>query len=299
PDTLDFYLQKALDESSSTSDPATLFSLPSSSPPSPIPLNPNGPNNLFLYPGSFSPPHAGHLATILYFYEHRHDFGISCLFIFADPETVVGGRVKKHNVFVMPQEFRYILFATHPLLFPLLQTGFLKILTGSMASHIAFLRRTTDLIASHHIPVTLTGFLGGDKLSLHSQPHQKPGELIEWGPVDEFMIMNARRPIDIDFPPSNKPDNLPGCTAWERGPVDFENLRKESRIGQLWSCLALTVPGEPVIRFRASDRSASNGISSTKIRKIMCEVEDAELLGELKHMVISPEVLVEWLVRER
>ncbi|KAK0113423.1 hypothetical protein ONS95_013680 [Cadophora gregata] len=343
PTTLDFYLHQALTTFSPvhTSDPCTLFSLPSSPSPSAIPLNPTGPNTLLLYPGSFNPPHAGHLTTILYFYEHRRDFGIRCLFVFADPEMVVGKRrEKKYNVFLMGQEVRYKLFAHHPSLTPLLATGFLKLLTGSMTSHIAFLRHLTDLIksssslSSPSIPATLTGFLGGDKLSIHSSPHQKPGELIEWGPVDEFLIMNARRPVDFYNPweaglekeekaqdpnpisveelnidiainnhsPSseNPPSNLPNCTPWQRGPLDSESINKERRIGQLWSCKALTVPGEPVIWFRGSERSASNGISSTGIRRIMCEVWDRDvLLEELSGLVVCPEILVEWVVGER
>ena len=222
-----------------------------------------------------------------------------------------------------------------------------------MTSQNAFLRIVTDLITSSpqsiSIPATLSGFLGGDKLSIHSSPHEKPGELIEWGPVDEFFIMNARRPVDfytpspslspsvspsvspssthLEPPPSqdlataqshsqpqsqsrfhievreyanvSRPSNLPGCTEWKRGPIDFKNMRREERIGRLWSCRALTVPGKPVIHFRASDTSASNGISSTKIRKIMCEVEDSRLLEELSDKVVCPEMLVEWLVGER
>ena len=227
-----------------------------------------------------------------------------------------------------------------------------------MTSHIAFLRRVTDLIKHPHssssppssprcsssslsqtkpsnpIRATLTGFLGGDKLSLHSSPHEKPGELIEWGPVDEFLIMNARRPVDFytpspspsstsldsDVPDSSqsqshssspfrvevrehanvsRPSDLPGCTEWKRGPLDSKNLKREETIGRLWSCKALTVPGMPVIHFRASGRSASNGISSTKIRKIMCEVEDSLLLEELNNKVVCPEMLAEWLVGER
>lgn len=106
PDTLDYYVQSALTSLRSTTDPVSLFSLPCSPAPTPVPLSLTGSNNLLLYPGSFNPPHLGHLATILYFYEHRADFDITCLFIFADPETVVGGRDKKHNVFLMEQEFR-------------------------------------------------------------------------------------------------------------------------------------------------------------------------------------------------
>ncbi|KAH7379897.1 hypothetical protein BKA64DRAFT_765472 [Cadophora sp. MPI-SDFR-AT-0126] len=306
PSTLDFHLQNALKETSSTSDPVSLYTLPSSSPPAPIPLNPLGPTASSStrapstpHTSATSPPSSTSTNT----------------------DMISGLRVCSSLLI----RRRCKLFATHPLLAPLLQTGFLKILTGSMTSHIALLRHTTDLITAHHIPATLTGFLGGDKLSVNSSPHQKPGELIEWGPLDEFLIMNARRPvdfyctweseaakkksqnpeyqhveqIDIDFPPVNRPDNLPGCTTWERGPIERESIVRESRIGQLWSCRALTVPGEPVIRFRASDGSKSDGISSTGVRRIMCEVEDGELLGRLRGLVLCPEALVEWLVKER
>lgn len=61
----------------------------------------------------------------------------------------------------------------------------------------------------------------------------------------------------------------------------------------------MTVPGKPVIRFRASESIASNEISSTKIRRVMNEAKDEELLDELREMVLSPELLAEWLKKER
>ena len=61
------------------------------------------------------------------------------------------------------------------------------------------------------------------KLSITSAPHGRPGELGMWGPLDEFLILNARRPVDFYTPvplPSlgsvskHSPENLPGCTNW-------------------------------------------------------------------------------------
>jgi len=65
--------------------------------------------------------------------------------------------------------------------------------------------------------VNLVGVLGGDKLSVQSRPSEKPWELGVWGPLDEFLILNARRPVDFYIPGEGKPRNLLGCTAWERG----------------------------------------------------------------------------------
>jgi len=65
--------------------------------------------------------------------------------------------------------------------------------------------------------VNLVGFLGGDKLSVQSRPDEKPGELGVWGPVDEFLILNARRLVDFYSYGEGKPRDLSGCTAWERG----------------------------------------------------------------------------------
>lgn len=66
-------------------------------------------------------------------------------------------------------------------------------------------------------------------------------------------------------------------------------------LGVLWSCRALTVPREPLIRFRASESSACNGVSSTRIRRIMCEARAEDLYGELEEHVLSCEFLVQWL----
>ena len=192
-----------------------------------------------------------------------------------------------------------------------------------MESHIAFLRAMTDMVSADGWKVSLVGFLGGDKLSAESPPHLPPGDLGAWGPVDEFLIMNARRPVDFYTPGENcAPRDLPGCTAWERGQGEPDGkflfrycivlsrlpLRiraeadagdAEDKLGVEWACTALTVPGQPRITLRASASSASNGVSSTKIRKIMCEAADEELCSELKGHVLGCDLLVEWLLEHR
>jgi len=92
-----------------------------------------------------------------------------------------------------------------------------------MESHITFLGAVTDMIRDDGWDVHLVGFLGGDKLSVESPPHLPPGNLGAWGPVDEFLIVNARRPVDFYTPGEDcVPKDLPGCTAWERGEAEAE-----------------------------------------------------------------------------
>ncbi|KAL5327515.1 hypothetical protein ACEPPN_005214 [Leptodophora sp. 'Broadleaf-Isolate-01'] len=269
PETVDFHLQKALDASLTTSHPVSLFSLPSSSSPlnttvshptlpQITPLSTTTLNNIFLYSGSYNPPHAGHLATIQYFHTHRALFHITTLFIFAGPPSTVSARHKSHNRLILPQDFRYTLFASEPFIASLITSGWLKILVGDMQGHIFVLREMTDGIARCGCGcaggVKLVGFLGGDKLSKESMPHERPGELVEWGPVDEFLIMNARRPVDFYTPApapvlgqgrdrveaavkaevedEREPDDIPGCIRWGRGPIDTDT---EAKIGKLWS----------------------------------------------------------------
>jgi hypothetical protein len=73
----------------------------------------------------------------------------------------------------------------------------------------------------------------------------------------------------------------------------------EEEVGVEWLCNVLTLPNELIIRFRASERSASNGVSSTAIRKIMCEAHDEMLYEELTPHVLGVDMLVEWLKRYR
>jgi hypothetical protein len=70
-------------------------------------------------------------------------------------------------------------------------------------------------------------------------------------------------------------------------------------VGVPWVCNALTVPGGPLIHFRASESSASDGLSSTRIRRIMCEAPDERLYELLKDHVLSPDLLVQWLRKYR
>ncbi|KAJ8067559.1 hypothetical protein OCU04_004899 [Sclerotinia nivalis] len=311
-DTIQPFLRKAMESPINIGEiPASLFSLKSDSDHNlilqsshtscPI-LKSNSRNNILLYPGSFNPPHQGHLATIQYFSERREQLGITAMFIFVDPGSIVQGKKKKWGDIILPQDLRYELFYRVPKIFQLVESGWLQLLVGDMDNHIKVLRMTTDLISEAGFDVKLVGLLGGDKLTVESAPHLHPGNLQEWGPVDEFLIINARRPVDFFNPKKEKvPRNLPGCTAWEKcTEADKETAEQlNGSAGVLWTSQAWTVPGKPIIQFRASQSSASNGVSSTKIRQIMTEAQDEELMEELKDKVISVEVLVEWLLLQR
>ncbi|KAN0101492.1 hypothetical protein V8E51_012002 [Hyaloscypha variabilis] len=303
PNTILPYLEKAL-EIPPLSGTVSLFSPPSSfptniTPTTYPPLHPTSTNQLLLYPCSFNPPHVGHLATIHYLYNHRHALHIPTLFLYCDPDLIISSKStsKSHLTpsTLLHLSLRNTIFSQTPSLNPLLSSGWLHLLVGAMESHISFLRSLTDMIRADGWAVNLVGFLGGDKLSVQSRPSEKPWELGVWGPLDEFLILNARRPVDFYIPGEGKPRNLLGCTAWERG----ESGDREKEVGVEWICTALTVPGNPKIRFRASESSASNGVSSTKIRKIMCEAADEELYDELKDHVIGCDMLVEWLLEQR
>ncbi|KAK6608071.1 hypothetical protein H4I96_04306 [Botrytis cinerea] len=312
PNTIQLFLQKALQSPLNTGEiPASLFSpisdinqivIPHNSPVPWPTLKSNGRNNILLYPGSFNPPHQGHLATIRYFSERREQLGITTMFLFVDPGSMVKSKKKKWGDIILPQNLRYELFYKVPEISQLVESGWIQLLVGDMDNHIKVLRTTTDLISEAGYAVKLVGLLGGDKLTVETAPHLHPGNLQEWGPVDEFLIINARRPVDFFDPKTeNVPRDLPGCTKWKRGmdKCDDKEENIDNEAGFLWTCQALIVPGKPIIQFRASQNSASNGVSSTKIRQIMTEALDQELMEGLKDKVISVELLVEWLIIQR
>lgn len=179
----------------------------------------------------------------------------------------------------------------------LIAEGWLYILVGDMEGHITVLRDMTDEIVRDGIDVKLVGLLGGDKLSIDSAPHLPPGDLGSWGPLDEFFITNARRPVDFYDPGDGvAPQGLPGCTEWKS---ERSLTGAEDEAGKLWVCKALTVPGEPVIRFRACSGSASTGISSTTIRRAMVETDEEDLCQCLGDQVLSSGMLIEWLKKYR
>jgi hypothetical protein len=222
PDTIYPYLQQALNHTSLTGT-VSLFN-PSPSPPTTWPkLNPSTQNQILLYPGSFNPPHTGHLATIQHLFSLRTHLNITTLILFNDPSPTILSKRKKHSTTILPRHIRNTVFSHTPELNPLIHTGWLHLLNGTMESHIAFLRTMTDGIATAGWDVKLVGFLGGDKLSVESEPHLPPGELGAWGPLDEFLIANARRPVDFYVPgEDSRPRDLPGCTSWVREGRDVE-----------------------------------------------------------------------------
>ncbi|RAL61449.1 hypothetical protein DID88_009378 [Monilinia fructigena] len=119
---------------------------------------------------------------------------ITAMIAFADLASIVDGRKKKLADAILPQNLRHALFYRIPEVAELVASGWLQFLGGDMGTHIKVLRATTDLISKAGFDVKLVGLLGGDKLTVESEPHLHPGNLGEWGPVDEFLlIINARR----------------------------------------------------------------------------------------------------------
>jgi len=149
------------------------------------------------------------------------------------------------------------MFAEVPRLSQLIESRWLYLLVGDMESHIQVLRIATDLWSKSGYDAKLVVFLGGDKLSITSPPHLPHVKLTAWGPVDELLIMNARRPVDFSHPGANdNPHSLPGCIQWKRDISDESLTESQERIvGVLWICRALTVPREPYIHFRACSSS--------------------------------------------
>jgi len=123
-------------------------------------LKQNTTNQILLYPGSFNPPHQGHLATIRYFAERRDQLGIVALFVFADPDEVVRTKDKKWGDIVLPRDLRNTIFTKVPELSELLESEWLHLLEGDMESHIQALRITTDPTSEAGWDVKLVGFLG-------------------------------------------------------------------------------------------------------------------------------------------
>ncbi|KAH6666355.1 hypothetical protein B0J14DRAFT_629900 [Halenospora varia] len=241
-------------------------------------LKREGKNQILLFAGAFNPPHQGHLATIRYFAERRQELGIVAMFLFTDPDETVRSKDKKFGEIIIPNELRNLMLSRVPELSQLIADQWLHLIVGGLGD--------------------TSNFLGGDKLSCRSAPHR---DLNNWSPVDSFLITNARRPVNFyDSGQDLKPHDIPGCTKWERRlPRDNLEEEQERSVGMLWLCKALTIPGWPSIQFRATQSSASTGISSTRIRKIMWEAPDEELYDGLKDQVVSAELLVEWLQASR
>lgn len=164
-----------------------------------------------------------------------------------------------------------------------------------MEGHVLILKDMTDLIAKDGFDVKLVGFLGGEKLPIESPPHLAPGDFAPWGPVDEFVITNARRPVDFYVPAQNAGQrDLHGYTKLGRGAGCELAAAQEKSLGVLWLCRALSVTGEPMIQFRASMSSTSITTSSTRIRKIMAEARDEDLYEGLKDQVLGVGLLVDY-----
>jgi hypothetical protein len=147
PNTVEPYLRNVLSSSNATGNPVSLFDPASSAEnhaaqpdlfatwPT---LSHNGRNQILLFPGSFNPPHQGHLATIRYFFERRDQLCIVALFIFADPDEMIRTKKKEWGEIILPQELRNNMFYQVPELSQLIVDRWLHLLVGGSHSGSPF-----------------------------------------------------------------------------------------------------------------------------------------------------------------
>lgn len=150
---------------------------------------------------------------------------------------------------------------------------------------IGNMRRPVDFYNSS--PPSLDPVLGKEKGCGEGEGGRKMGGE---GEGNEDAGTHAAHQEPSNPKPKPNPHPIPGCTPWFLS--YHSSSGKPPPTGTLYTCRALTVTRQPLIRFRASTSSASNGVSSTKIRRIMSEVPDGELLESFRDLVVSPEVLV-------
>lgn len=180
-------------------------------------LRPRGVNRILLYPGSFNPPHRGHVDLLTHVYHNAGDdlHIVAAIIIPIDDYKLRNKTANEENSIVLDKEQRAKLWNGDGMMM-----DWAWVFDKSEGDWFNFRADLMDTVKAEGIDLKFILLAGPDRVGV-----QTMGNFSSWGCVDAI-TSNISRPVDFTYPSSLR--QLSGYSDWQR-PICNE-LRLEGKV---------------------------------------------------------------------
>ncbi|KAJ4327175.1 hypothetical protein N0V84_002437 [Fusarium piperis] len=271
-------------------------------------IRPRGINRILLYPGSFNPPHQGHLNLLRYVVENAGEdlHIIGAIIIMTDETRLEDKLCQEENPLILTRKERVRLWRGDGI-----PVDWAWVYDGSEASWAEFRSQLVKEFRKDRLDVKFILLGGPDAISAEGTYNPK-----YWNCPDSI-TSDVSRPVDFRYP--NTLRQIAGFSMWEKPSYDRRRLEQEIRakmrgkpaqateqavarafanISAVSICRRLRKP-KGVVRFVPCnlEQRPNDAPSSTKIRQIIKTSPKESLEEVLKGIALNPKFLVEYVAK--
>ncbi|KAK6720732.1 hypothetical protein SNK05_003830 [Fusarium graminearum] len=269
-------------------------------------LRPRGVNHILLYPGSFNPPHQGHLNLLKHtFMNAGADLNlVAAIIVPCSDESVKGKMERRGSDMVFPKEKRIKLWCGNGI-----PVDWAWVYDGS-EDWRAFRTRLTNAVRNDAMELTFMVLQGPDIINTER------GYCPSGWDCSDAVTTDISRAVDFRYPSTLR--QIGGCTPWKKLNVDRYSIEQRIRaklkgspesvideavtkamenLDAIWVCMQVYDKPHGIVRFLKSDLSkhTADAPSSTKIRAIIDSSPPEELEKNLQGIALHPDLLVKYL----
>lgn len=181
-------------------------------------LRPHGVNRILLYPGSFNPPHQGHLDLLKHVFENAGvDINIiAAIIVITDDERLTLKMETRDNAVVIPKDKRVKLWRGDGI-----PVDWAWVYDGSEANWARLRARLTKEVQKDHMELKFIVLNGPDGVTADRGFNPE-----SWNCADSI-TSDISRPVDFRYPSTLR--QLAGCSPWERLKIDRTRLEQQIR----------------------------------------------------------------------
>ncbi|KIL96643.1 hypothetical protein FAVG1_01387 [Fusarium avenaceum] len=287
-------------------------------------LRPHGVNRILLFPGSFNPPHQGHLNLLKHVFENAgEDLNIiAAIIVVTDDDRLEMKMENKNNAIILPREKRAALWRGDGI-----PVDWAWVYDNTEVSWASFRNNLVKELRKDRIQLEFTMLCGPDAITGDG------GYNSECWDCRDAITSDISRPVDFRYP--NTLRQLAGCSPWAK--LNYDRIRIEqqiranlsgqeasgkiplqdheaddsnleqvvqaelakifSKLNAVYVCRQQRAKKKGTVRFLPCnlERRPSNAPSSTKIREIIESSPQEELENNLEGVALHPKLLVEYL----